>query len=51
MYNNYSVLYVSYLPYFGGDYGISASAGAFYLRVSSSVDYSNTFLSGRLMFL
>ena len=51
MYNNYSYLFASCLPYFGGSYGSGANAGAFYLAVYGSAAYSNASLGGRLMFL
>ena len=51
MYNNYTVLYASCLPAFGGLYGYGASAGAFCLIVDSSAADSGAALGGRLMHL
>ena len=51
MYNNYSYLYASCLPFFGGYYGFGATAGAFCLYVYYSAANSDADLGGRLIFL
>ena len=51
MYNNYSYLYESCLPSFGGYYGYGADPGALCLNVYTSVAFSYAVLGGRLMFL
>ena len=51
MYYNYSYLYASCLPIFGGYYSDDADAGAFYLDVSTSAANSYATVGGRLMFL
>ena len=51
MYKNYSGLYASCLPIFGGIYSHGAAAGCFYLFVISSATDSSASLGGRLIFL
>ena len=51
MYYNYGAINASYLPYFGGDYGNSAGAGAFFLFATISAADSYAVIGGRLMFL
>ena len=51
MYYNYSYLYASCLPNFGGYYSDDADAGAFYLDVDYSAANSSAAIGVRLMFL
>ena len=48
-YADYGSLSVSGLPYFGGYWTNAATAGAFYLDVSTSATYSNAITCARLM--
>jgi len=48
-YFNYSSLYTSCVPDFGGNYRDGSSAGAFYLGVNCSA--AGAAVCGRLMFL
>jgi len=50
-FSNYSILYASCLPFFGGAYGSGARAGAFFLNVSTSAAVSFADVGGRLIFL
>ena len=50
-YSDYAFVYASRLAYFGGYWGLGASAGAFLLDVSRSASDSSSNLSARLMYL
>jgi hypothetical protein len=51
MYCNYSSLFASYLPTFGGGYGAGTNVDAFFLDVIYSAANSGATVGCRLMFL